>query len=446
MLHASFQMQGVQRTLAPYSVGGQGLRAGLRSGGAVQTGAELRLLLTAALDYATGTVEGGQRKNLDRCSKRILAAGDAEKLPENGDHSKHDLLLGENALANVLLWYGSQEVTQSLLLAARSYAPIIISEGRGTDSRSFEDSLNAAVSEDPVRAADRVASVARGSTTDHNLFRARLLAQLVPAARISLAVVKDPWPRANALWKRLWDEFSPAHDLEEFLEGFASFLKQTPGLLHAIVMLPASSDALKDISTTWVNTMVLPELSTFCAHTRDVLSLRDYERLRKFGATIRISDVCLNPLPDSSGTASQTLASMYKNLPKIEKVRAHLLQWSLLESGNNQYYLVAYSMTYNIPGLGRRGDGRRRRHGESLRAPPMDGQHRWDLARGHQHDRGHQNLPQVQRRRRRRRRREDRDCAQHPNRLTLPRHQRYDHPARRDVLWERPLPRGFSAL
>jgi hypothetical protein len=70
------------------------------SGGPGQTGAGRRYLLTAALDYAIGIAEGGQRKHLDRCSKKILAAGDAEKLPETPtDHSKHDLFIARRERA-----------------------------------------------------------------------------------------------------------------------------------------------------------------------------------------------------------------------------------------------------------------------------------------------------------------------------------------------------------
>jgi hypothetical protein len=90
----------------------------------------------------------------------------------------------------VLLWYGSQEVRQSLLLAARNYAPIILSEGHGTGSPPFRGSLDdPAVSQDPVAAAKGVASVARGSTANHIMFKQTLLTELVPVPR------RIRWPK-----------------------------------------------------------------------------------------------------------------------------------------------------------------------------------------------------------------------------------------------------------
>jgi hypothetical protein len=120
----------------------------------------------------------------------------------------------------------------------------------------------------------------------------------------------------------LWDELSPKHDLDEFLEGFAFFLKQTPGLLHAIVMLPASSDALKDISQTWVNVVVVvPALSTFSAAVRDLVSSRDYDDLRRIGAGIKV-EIGFNALVDDSRTASRTLALLTTEICPRSSIRS----------------------------------------------------------------------------------------------------------------------------
>jgi hypothetical protein len=142
---------------------------------------------------------------------------------------------------NVLVMYGSRKLQMALLIAARHYAPIAASESNEGSSSSWEGPLHAAVLQDPAQAAENVALVARGSSTEGKQFKKELLDRLTPKSRSSLfKLAASEWPRSKALWETLWDEFSPKRNLEEFLDSFAKFLRQTPGLLHAIVVRPSA--------------------------------------------------------------------------------------------------------------------------------------------------------------------------------------------------------------